>query len=332
MLQNIKKDETNECKNTNTQKIVFHYIILTDKKIYLTRLSKPENILLIYSKMIGQKNLLGEGLFFDEESSIIWAVDILGQKIISLKHNSWLKTYTFPHKYPSCVIPIENDTTNLLVASYHSIYIWNKITGTTKLIYKFALPDTSRLNDGKCDASGRLWIGTLDMHNRPGRSALYKLEYLKIKSPEVTKVLDVHLSNGLGWNTNQTKFFYIDSLTKSIQIYRFNLFKGTIGTKLDTIDLLPPVFPVGIPDGLTIDNSDNLWVAIWGGSKIVRIDSEDHTILEEISVKSEFVTTSVIHPSGYLYVTAAKDKIHKIALNHPYIENQFCYKFRSNNI
>lgn len=50
-------------------------------------------------------------------------------------------------------------------------------------------------------------------------------------------------------------------------------------------------FP-GIPDGLTVDASGKLWVAIYGGSKIVQIDPETGKELMKVDIPA-LCTTSM---------------------------------------
>ena len=40
----------------------------------------------------------------------------------------------------------------------------------------------------------------------------------------------------------------------------------------------------GVPDGLTIDTEDNLWVAIWGGSRVEKRDGRTGEKLLEIKL------------------------------------------------
>jgi sugar lactone lactonase YvrE len=48
----------------------------------------------------------------------------------------------------------------------------------------------------------------------------------------------------------------------------------------------------GLPDGMSIDAEDGLWVAFWGGSVVRRFD-KDFTITAEINIPTPFVTSCV---------------------------------------
>lgn len=76
----------------------------------------------------------------------------------------------------------------------------------------------NRFNDGKADPWGRLWLGTMGEEKVAGTwtsntSALYSYDTSKgfVKHlPEIT------LSNGLAWNKELNKFYYIDSMQYKI--------------------------------------------------------------------------------------------------------------------
>jgi sugar lactone lactonase YvrE len=46
----------------------------------------------------------------------------------------------------------------------------------------------------------------------------------------------------------------------------------------------------GIPDGMTIDSDGNLWVAVFGGSRVLKVDgSKSETLLDTIDIPAEQV-------------------------------------------
>lgn len=86
-----------------------------------------------------------------------------------------------------------------------------------------------RFNDGKIDAMGRLWIGTL--HEGPNGAvkragSLYKLD----KDRFVAMCGNMTLSNGMAWNSNNTLMYFNDSEERITYVFDFDLSKGTIGT------------------------------------------------------------------------------------------------------
>ena len=46
----------------------------------------------------------------------------------------------------------------------------------------------------------------------------------------------------------------------------------------------------GIPDGMTIDSDGNLWVAVVGASRVVKVDgSKSETLLDTVNIPTEQV-------------------------------------------
>ncbi len=79
---------------------------------------------------------------------------------------------------------------------------------------------TNRMNDGKCDAAGRFWAGTMAFDVTPGVACLYRLD----PDYRVSCVLtDVTLSNGLDWSADNRHMYYIDSTTQRVDAFDFDL-------------------------------------------------------------------------------------------------------------
>ena len=134
----------------------------------------------------------------------------------------------------------------------------------------------TRMCDGKCDARGRFWAGTMALDERSPIGALFVME----PDGRVRRVLDdVICSNGLCWSEDNTKFYYIDSATCRIDVFDFDLAQGTLANRATVVQIPPGD---GSPDGLTIDREGYLWVALWDGWQVRRYSptGELDTIVE----------------------------------------------------
>lgn len=157
----------------------------------------------------------------------------------------------------------------------------------------------NRCNDGKCDALGRLWVGTMAEDQRPGAGALYRVE------PDLTcqRVLDdVTISNGLGWSPDLTTMYYIDTPTKRVDAFDFDLAAGRISSRRALLAWDGP----GAPDGMTVDAEGYLWVAGFD-SWVVRRYSPEGRLDLEIRLPVAKVTSCAFGGDGYgeLYITTA---------------------------
>ena len=131
-----------------------------------------------------------------------------------------------------------------------------------------------RFNDGKCDPVGRFVAGTMRYEPTPKTASLYSCDI----RGNVREILPhVGLSNGLCWNLSGKVLFYIDTLTKEIAQFDYELDSGEIGNRKVIYKFSDND---GSPDGMTIDNLGRLWIAIWGGWRVVCIDQKGNLIQE----------------------------------------------------
>jgi len=175
-------------------------------------------------------------------------------------------------------------------------------TGRLEVIAEIEVdrPD-QRMNDGACDAAGRFWAGTMALDERPGAGALYRLG----AGGRVDIMLrDVTISNGLDWSLDGRRLYYVDSGTRRIDIFDFDLDSGAIKNRRPFV-VIPP--DVGVPDGLTLDAEGGVWVALWGGGALHRYSPDG--MLDGV------VSLPVTHPTSCafggpdlsdLYVTSAR--------------------------
>lgn len=134
------------------------------------------------------------------------------------------------------------------------------------------LPPGQRMNDAKCDYAGRFWAGSTDMDFAPGQGALHVLT----ASWNWEQVLDgLTLPNGLEWSLDGHIFYLVDTIAGELCA-----FDAPSSGLTPTNRRLLARFPAGdgIPDGMTIDTDGCLWIALWGGGRIVRLSPDGETL------------------------------------------------------
>jgi sugar lactone lactonase YvrE len=91
----------------------------------------------------------------------------------------------------------------------------------------------------------------------------------------------VRVSNGLDWSLDLKTLYYIDTSTRRIDAFDFDGEGGTIQNRRPVFE-----FPegTGSPDGMTIDEEGMLWVALWNGRKVVRVNPRTASIIGEIEM------------------------------------------------
>jgi sugar lactone lactonase YvrE len=161
------------------------------------------------------------------------------------------------------------------------------------------LPDR-RMNDGKCDPAGRFWAGTMALDKRHGAGALYRLD------PDgcVHLMLDgVSISNGLDWSADGRLMYYVDTPTRSIDVFDFDLVTGTIANRRSLTRIERGE---GWPDGLTLDADGYIWVALWSGAAVRRY-APDGTLDRIVATPTTYPTSCTFGGPTFrdLYVTTA---------------------------
>lgn len=129
------------------------------------------------------------------------------------------------------------------------------------------LPEGSPIvfNDGKVDRRGRFLIGasTSQFDNPVNDGGLFRMD------PDGTVRQidgDIHFSNGPCFAPDDRTLYFADSWRKTIYAYDYDIATGDIGNRRPFVDTNALD---GLPDGATVDAEGNLWVAIYGGAKVV---------------------------------------------------------------
>lgn len=216
---------------------------------------------------------LAESPFWDNQNNIYYWVDILKKRLFSFKNN------TIDYKeYDTYISFIFKNNKNQLCAAFEDgIYVLDNKYNKIKSYITFQ-NDGFRCNDGKL---------------------------LLIKNGTQKEILkNVGISNGIAWHSNGNKVYFIDSLTKSVQEFDYvnSEFKNPKTVyKLENIS----------PDGMSIDNEDRLWIAQYGGGKIVCIDTKTFDTIYEYNFDRKNITSCCFAGINLdeILITSAEDEI-----------------------
>ena len=100
-----------------------------------------------------------------------------------------------------------------------------------------------------------------------GKGIMYK--FLDKKCVEL--IDDIYIFNGCILSNDQTKFYFVDSARNEIQVCNYK--DGNILSR-ETF-FKPASYPElgGVFDGASFNKAGNMWWAIYGGSKIILINT-----------------------------------------------------------
>lgn len=252
---------------------------------------------------------LGECPVWDPRSQKLWWVDILASEIHRFDPATGRDESWNTGSHVGCVAPEEG---GLAVMALKQGFARLKPDGQVEMLAALLADDPSlRFNEGKCDPEGRFWAGTMAYDIREGAGSLFCLESDGSVS---RKIKGVTISNGMGWSPDAAKMYYIDTPTRRIMQFDYARVTGAISAPRIAFEVPEGE---GFPDGLCVDSEGMLWVALWDGGKLLRIDPVSGQRLAEVEVPgvSQVSNCSLGGPGlQTLYISTASE--HFSAADH----------------
>ncbi|MGC8683244.1 MAG: SMP-30/gluconolactonase/LRE family protein [Athalassotoga sp.] len=266
--------------------------------------------------------IVAESPSWDAKNKLLYWVDIDGKKVHIYDPSKNEDKIINSNQYVGCIAP--NKSGGAILAMHHGIYFLNFETEEFTFVCdpESDKPD-NRFNDGKCDAYGRFWAGTMNLEEKDPLGALYRID----RDHSVTKMVDkVTVSNGIAWNPDNSIMYYIDTRTKSVFAFDYDLKAGSISNRRVAVKIPDGQ---GSPDGMTSDSEGMIWVAHWGGWRISRWDPRNGKLIEVINIPVEKVTSCVFGGDDLdeLYITTASRGLNTDGLKkQPHAGGIFKYK------
>ncbi len=249
--------------------------------------------------ILNAKATLGEGPAWDSKTQTLYWVDILEKRIYA-----GTQILAQLDDVIGCLAPRKNGHLILSLSGAEGRLGFADLEPDTAQLTVLTTLDeiqTNRVNDGKCDPAGRFLAGTMDMNEKDPNGALYSFD-----GKQVTRLLDgITISNGLAWSVDHKIFYYIDTPTRAVKAFDYDLATGQIENPRVAV-YIPE--SLGWPDGMTSDTDDNLWIAIWGGAQMTKWNPRTGKLLEHIPVPALHTSSCVFggKDMNELYVTSAR--------------------------
>ncbi|XP_074520574.1 regucalcin isoform X2 [Halichoeres trimaculatus] len=249
--------------------------------------------------------LVGEGPVWEESEQTLLFVDIAGQKIhrwspatnqIQSVETSDMVGFVVPRRSGGYVAGVGR--------SFMAVD-WSTQAMTHLLEVDEDKPN-NRFNDAKVDPTGRLLAGTMGREVRPAELERQQGSLFSLDSDlRVTKHLSqVDISNGMDWSLDQRTFFYIDSLSLTVDAFDYDTTTGHLDNRRVVYRMAEEE---GLPDGMTIDLEGRLWVACYNAGRVINIDPATGVRLHTVSLPAMKTTSCCFGGPDYsdLYVTSA---------------------------
>jgi len=229
---------------------------------------------------------LGECPTWDAANGLVWWIDWTEDYKDGRIHSLDLQASTArsyrAHDHIGCIALCAEG--RIAVARSRDIAMLEPETGDLEIVATAPLgADELWFKDGKVDAAGRLWVGTIS-ETMQGRLYCYNPS----SGNFAVKDSGFGTSNGLGWSPDNKTFYFTDSQLKRIYAYDFELASGEIANRRIFHDFSRR--PPDSPDGLAVDCEGFVWTALWDGYCVARI-SPAGRIVEELPISTQRVSS-----------------------------------------
>src|ERR1051326_2453836 len=175
-------------------------------------------------------------------------------------HSGKLDSWTPPEKLGSFAPRIDG---GLLIAGRNGLARYDPASGRLeRIVDPEAGGAVNILNDGRCDARGRFWVGSMSKTMARASGQLYRLERGRLDAADD----DIWVSNGVCFAPDDTKMYFADSHVRTIFVYDFDLAAGTLGARRVFATMEGP----GVPDGSSVDADGFIWYAVFDAGCLIR--------------------------------------------------------------
>lgn len=149
-------------------------------------------------------------------------------------------------------------------------------------------PGVTVWNDLEADAAGRVYVGAIRSNLRDLTSTDTPGECWRIDRDGGAEILydGVALANGIGFAPDGRCVYHADSAARGVWVHDLDAGGAVCGRRL----IGRAVFTDGIPDGLCVDVTGNLWIGDYGGGRVVQLDP-DGALVSEVRLPCPGVTS-----------------------------------------
>ena len=242
-------------------------------------------------------NLLGEGPVWNEAAGVLTWIDIYGRRIHELDPATGERRHWLMPDRLSAAIP--RRAGGMVVALARALALFEPATGRLEEVARLPADHRHRFNDAKCDADGRLWVGSMNEEELQPTGALYCFDGTGLR----LALADIAVSNSLAWSPAGDTLYFADTPERRIRAYDFDRRHGALSRRREfaAVD-----GAVAFPDGSATDSEGHLWNAQWNGGRVVRY-APDGQVAAIVAMPVSRPTSTCFGGAGMttLFVTSA---------------------------
>lgn len=257
---------------------------------------------------------LGESPFWHPHEQMLYWVDIAGKKLLRANvYMGTVQSWDMPSE-PGCIAPAASG--GLVIALRHGVFRARQWGG--ELQHLVTLPyDTAtvRANDGKCDALGRFWVGTIDEPKARRAGTLYSIDCRSGQPVVQRQAGDVLTANGLAWSPQGHTLYWADTPSHVVHAWDHDPAANTL--QAQRVHLQFAAKPAGWdfaqagyggrPDGATVDAHGNYWVSMFEGARVCQFAPDGH-LLQSLATPAQCPTMPCLGGEDLrtLFLTSAR--------------------------
>lgn len=222
-------------------------------------------------------------LWYPDRKSLFW-VDTDHKKLFEyVPAKDTCNFWSFDSKV-GCVVPETKNT--VILALENKIIRYNLDDNYEEIIAPIDDENGKlRCNDGKCSPNGKLWVGTVSHDFEKGVGSAYCVH----PDGNVSKKFKgLTASNGLVWSKDKQFMYHNDVPSGYVKRYRYDVKTEDVIHNGAAV-MIPK--ETGIPEGITIDKNDNLWIPQKGGFGVYCYNPYTGQLIARVSVPAPNATS-----------------------------------------
>jgi len=245
---------------------------------------------------------LGEGTLWSAREQALYWVDILGRQLHRFRPADGAQaSWHFDEEISAVAERAAGPGLVVTLRRGFALFDPARPGEKPRYLHQPEEPAGNRFNDGKCDAQGRFWGGTMDWDCKAPTGALYRFDGDGHCTRHETGIT---VSNGPTWSADGRTLYFNDTAPNRILAYDFDPEAGTLSGRRTWLRLAPGE---GYPDGMTTDAAGRLWICHWGGACVSCHDPASGDELARIVLPAAHITDCAFGGPDLrtLYITSA---------------------------
>ena len=249
----------------------------------------------LWQSVTPQPDQLGESPFWHPDEQMLYWVDIPARRIRRANVRTGNpESWAMPQE-PGCIAPALSG--GLVIALRDGIYRARAWGGALEPVARFDHDTaTTRFNDGKADALGRFWAGTMYEPRDRRTATLYSIDCRPYNGQEGRPLVetlagDATIANGLAWSPDNKTLYWANTTDHVVHAWDWDAQANALQNRrvFCQFDGKPAGWAPGQPgyggrpDGAAVDSEGNYWCAMFEGARLLKF-SPAGVLLDEIGL------------------------------------------------